>query len=73
MSSDERAFLDDYLEGVDETRVHWQLIHLAMGSVADVCIIPDAGYPRIALIRANEPAADIAGELAVASFARPIR
>ena len=36
----ERAFLDAYLDGVDEKRVHWQLIRLAMGSVADVCIIP---------------------------------
>ena len=36
----ERAFMDAYLDGVDEKRVHWQLIRLAMGSVADVCIIP---------------------------------
>ncbi|MHB8137394.1 MAG: 4-alpha-glucanotransferase [Smithellaceae bacterium] len=36
----ERAFLDAYLDGVDETHLHWQLIRLAMGSVADVCIIP---------------------------------
>jgi 4-alpha-glucanotransferase len=36
----ERAFLDAYLDGVDEKRVHWQLIRLAMGSVADVCVIP---------------------------------
>jgi 4-alpha-glucanotransferase len=36
----EKAFLDEYLDGVQPTRVHWQLIRLAMGSVADVCIIP---------------------------------
>ena len=36
----ERDFLNDYLDGVNENRVHWQLIRLAMGSVADVCIIP---------------------------------
>ncbi len=36
----ERAFLDAYLGGVNEECVHWQLIRLAMGSVADVCIIP---------------------------------
>jgi len=36
----ERAFLDAYLDGVDDECVHWQLIRLAMGSVADVCIIP---------------------------------
>lgn len=36
----ERAFLDAYLDGVDEKRVHWQLIRLAMASVADGCIIP---------------------------------
>jgi len=36
----ERVFLDAYLDGVDEKRLHWQLIRLAMGSVADVCVIP---------------------------------
>jgi 4-alpha-glucanotransferase len=36
----EKAFLDEYLDGVQPERVHWQLIRLAMGSVADVCIIP---------------------------------
>lgn len=36
----ERAFLDAYVDGVDEKIVHWQLIRLALGSVADVCIIP---------------------------------
>jgi len=40
LGSAERSFLDAYLDGVDEKRVHWQLIRLAMGSVADVCIIP---------------------------------
>ncbi|MEN6507742.1 MAG: 4-alpha-glucanotransferase [Smithella sp.] len=52
----ERAFLDAYLDGVDEKRVHWQLIRLAMGSVADVCVIPmqDAlGLPSSA--RMNRP------------------
>ena len=62
LGEDERVFLDAYLGGVDEKRVHWQLIRLAMGSVADVCIIPDAGYPRIVLIRAYEPASDICRE-----------
>ncbi len=36
----ERKFLNDYSGGVDERGVHWQLIRLAMSSVADVCIIP---------------------------------
>lgn len=36
----EKAFLNEYLDGVQPERVHWQLIRLAMGSVADVCIIP---------------------------------
>ncbi len=40
LGGDERAFLDAYLGGVDEERVHWQLIRLAMSSVADVCIFP---------------------------------
>jgi 4-alpha-glucanotransferase len=40
LGSDERAFLDAYLDGVDEERVHWQLVRLAMGSVADASIIP---------------------------------
>jgi 4-alpha-glucanotransferase len=40
LGADERAFLDAYLDGVDKKRVHWQLIRLAMGSVADVCIMP---------------------------------
>ena len=40
LGSSEKAFLDAYLDGVDERRVHWQLIRLAMGSVADVCVIP---------------------------------
>ncbi len=40
LGEDERAFLDAYLDGVDEERVHWQLIRLAMSSVADVCIFP---------------------------------
>jgi len=40
LGKSERVFLDAYLGGVDEKRVHWQLIRLAMGSVADVCIIP---------------------------------
>jgi 4-alpha-glucanotransferase len=40
LSADERAFLNEYIDGVDEKRVHWQLIRLAMGSVADACIIP---------------------------------
>jgi 4-alpha-glucanotransferase len=37
---DERTFLDAYLDGIDEERIHWQLIRLAMSSVADVCIFP---------------------------------
>ncbi len=40
LGADERDFLDAYLDGVDEKRIHWQLIRLAMGSVADVCMIP---------------------------------
>jgi len=40
LGADERAFLDDYLDGVCEERLHWQLIRLAMSSVADVCIFP---------------------------------
>ncbi|MGD0277790.1 MAG: 4-alpha-glucanotransferase [Smithella sp.] len=52
----ERDFLNDYLDGVNEKRVHWQLIRLAMGSVADVCIIPMQdimGLPSFA--RMNRP------------------
>ncbi len=40
LGDSERAFLDAYIDGVDEERIHWQLIRLAMGSVADVCIFP---------------------------------
>lgn len=40
LSPAERTFLDAYLDGVNEPCVHWQLIRLAMGSVADGCIIP---------------------------------
>ncbi len=40
LSADERAFLNAYIDGADEQRVHWQLIRLAMSSVADVCIFP---------------------------------
>jgi 4-alpha-glucanotransferase len=40
LSADERAFLKAYLGDINEAHVHWQLIRLAMGSVADVCIIP---------------------------------
>ncbi len=36
----EKAFMDEYMDGVEPERIHWQLIRLAMGSVADVCIIP---------------------------------
>jgi 4-alpha-glucanotransferase len=36
----EKAFLDEYIGGVQPERIHWQLIRLAMGSVADACIIP---------------------------------
>ncbi|MDM7986063.1 MAG: 4-alpha-glucanotransferase [Smithella sp.] len=52
----ERHFMDDYLGGVDEHCVHWQLIRLAMRSVADVCIIPMQdvlGLPSSA--RMNKP------------------
>lgn len=52
----ERAFLDDYLDDVQPERIHWQLIRLAMGSVADVCIIPMQdllGLPTAA--RMNKP------------------
>lgn len=40
LGTDERSFLDAYLDGADEKRIHWQLIRLAMGSVANVCMIP---------------------------------
>ena len=56
LCSAERAFLDAYLDGIDEKCVHWQLIRLAMGSVADVCIIPMQdvlGLPSFA--RMNRP------------------
>ena len=36
----EKAFLDEYLDGAKPEKIHWQLIRLAMSSVADVCIIP---------------------------------
>ena len=40
LDEDEKRFLDQYVGGLDEANVHWQLIRLAMSSVADVCIIP---------------------------------
>jgi 4-alpha-glucanotransferase len=40
LGADERDFLGAYLDGADEKRIHWQLIRLAMSSVADVCMIP---------------------------------
>ena len=40
LGEDERNFLDAYLGGVNEERIHWKLIRLAMSSVADVCIFP---------------------------------
>ncbi len=36
----EKRFLAEYLGSVDDASIHWQLIRLAMSSVADVCIIP---------------------------------
>ena len=36
----EKDFLCDYAGDVNQDNVHWKLIRLAMGSVADVCIIP---------------------------------
>lgn len=56
LGAGERAFLDDYLDGVDEKRVNRQLIRLALGSVADVCIFPMQdilGLPSSA--RMNKP------------------
>jgi 4-alpha-glucanotransferase len=56
LGAGERAFLDDYLDRVDEKRVNRQLIRLAMGSVADVCIFPMQdilGLPSSA--RMNKP------------------
>jgi len=40
LSEEEKSFLDEYVDGAQPERIHWQLIRLAMGSVADVCIIP---------------------------------
>jgi 4-alpha-glucanotransferase len=40
LGEDERAFMKAYVGDFDDARVHWSLIRLAMGSVADVCIIP---------------------------------
>ena len=56
LGADERAFLDAYLDGVDKKRVHWQLIRLAMGSVADVCIVPMQDILGLSLTaRMNRP------------------
>ncbi len=56
LGSAEKAFLDAYLDGVDERRVHWQLIRLAMGSVADVCVIPMQDFLGLpASARMNRP------------------
>jgi 4-alpha-glucanotransferase len=52
----ERAFLNEYLDGAQPETIHWQLIRLAMSSVADVCIIPMQdilGLPTSA--RMNKP------------------
>jgi len=41
MPEDEKEFLTDYIgRDVDEESVTWELIRLAMASVADTCIIP---------------------------------
>lgn len=56
LGSAERDFMDDYLGGIDEKQVHWQLIRLAMESIADVCIFPMQdilGLPSSA--RMNKP------------------
>lgn len=56
LSAEEKAFLEEYLDGAEPERIHWQLICLAMGSVADVCIIPMQdvlGLPASA--RMNKP------------------
>jgi len=56
LGSAERDFMDAYLGSIDENNVHWQLIRLAMGSVADVCIFPMQdilGLPSSA--RMNKP------------------
>jgi 4-alpha-glucanotransferase len=56
LGAGERAFLDNYLDSVDEKRVNRQLIRLALGSVADVCIFPMQdilGLPSSA--RMNKP------------------
>ena len=72
LAAAERAFLDAYLDGVDEKRVHWQLIRLGDGFRCGCVYHPDAGCPRAALVGAHEPSADIAGKLAVAAVARPV-
>ncbi len=56
LGESEKAFLGEYLNGVQPENIHWQLIRLAMASVADVCIIPMQdvlGLPASA--RMNKP------------------
>jgi 4-alpha-glucanotransferase len=39
-SEKERAFLNDYVGGGDPDGVHWDLIRLAFGSIADIAVVP---------------------------------
>ena len=48
--------MDEYMDGVESDRIHWQLIRLAMGSIADVCIIPMQDVLGLgAFARMNKP------------------
>ena len=40
LCDEEKAFLYEYIDGIDEKSAHWKMIRMAMASVADVCILP---------------------------------
>lgn len=46
LSDDDRAFADEYLNhnSSDMNNLHWDYIRLAMGSVANLCVIPVQDY-----------------------------
>ncbi|MDO4187662.1 MAG: 4-alpha-glucanotransferase [Lachnospiraceae bacterium] len=59
LSKVDRKFANEYLN-IDETKaddVHWECIRLAMGSVADICVIPVQDYLGLGKeARINTPA-----------------
>lgn len=59
MKKDDRKFADTYLDnkGASKDTLHWDYIRLAMGSVANLCVIPVQDYLGLgAEARINTPA-----------------